>query len=92
MVITPVRSNESNSNWVANAVRTERVASTKDKAQMLTASEVATRLGYRSRPSFWAWVHREQPPHVRISSRKIRFPKKALDAWLAKRSNTGEVE
>ena len=60
--------------------------------KMLTASEVAARLGYKSRASFWAWVHKEQPPHVRISSRNIRFPEKALNAWLAKRSNTGEVE
>jgi excisionase family DNA binding protein len=59
---------------------------------MLTSREVANLLGYRSRASFWAWVHREQPPHVRVSARNIRFPKQALDAWLAKRSNSGEVE
>jgi predicted DNA-binding transcriptional regulator AlpA len=71
------------SSWISNAV---------SKGSMLTASEVANRLGYKTRPSFWAWVHREQPPHIRLSSRNIRFPEKALDAWLAKRSNTGDVE
>ena len=70
-------------NWVSKALQ---------DVKMLTASEVAARLGYNSRPSFWTWVHKEQPPHVRLSSRNIRFPEKALNAWLAKRSNTGEVE
>ncbi len=75
--------NSPTSDWVSNAV---------SKGKMLKASEVAARLGYNSRPSFWAWVHREQPPHVRLSSRNIKFPEKALNAWLAKRSNTGDVE
>jgi len=70
------------SDWIKRAVSPNT---------MLTSREVASRLGYRSRASFWAFVHREQPPHVRISSRNIRFPEAALNAWLDRRSNSGKL-
>ncbi len=67
------------SDWIANAIRTGR---------MLSSREVMTMFGYRSRASFWAWCAKAQPPHVRLSSRNIKFPAAAMKEWLAKRSNT----
>ena len=68
--------------WITTAIQTGR---------MLSSKEVASLLGYKSRCSFWGWVKRAQPPHVRLSPRNIRFPAAALKAWLAKRSNTAGV-
>jgi len=65
--------------WISNAVKSGR---------MLSSNEVAKMFGYKSRASFWAFVAREQPPHIRLSPRNIRFPAAALGAWLNKRINT----
>jgi predicted DNA-binding transcriptional regulator AlpA len=67
------------SDWIGATVRNSR---------MLSSNEVSHMLGYRSRSAFWSWVAKEQPPHVRISKRNIRFPAAELQAWLDRRSNT----
>jgi len=66
--------------WIANAIKSGR---------MLSSKEVSVMFGYKSRAAFWSWVAKEQPPHVRLSSRNIRFPAAALQRWIDKRSNTG---
>lgn len=58
--------------------------------EMLTAKEVMPLLRYKSRPSFWAAVHAQGVPHVRVSCRRVLFPKVALDAWMQSRS-TGMI-
>lgn len=65
--------------WIGQAIRDGR---------MLSSNEVARLCGYRSRAAFWEWVRREQPPHVRLSRRNIRFPAAAFQAWLDRRDNT----
>jgi len=64
--------------WINRAIQSGR---------MLSSKEVASMLGYRSRCSFWGWVRKAQPPHVRLSARNIRFPAAALKAWLDTKSN-----
>jgi predicted DNA-binding transcriptional regulator AlpA len=69
----------SEADWIARAIQSGR---------MLSSKEVANACGYRSRAAFWGWVRREQPPHVRLSARNIRFPAAAFKAWLDNRDNT----
>jgi predicted DNA-binding transcriptional regulator AlpA len=76
-VTTPSITSESD--WIARAIQS---------GHMLSSKEVATICGYKSRAAFWGWVRREQPPHVRLSARNIRFPARALQTWLNKRDNT----
>lgn len=52
----------------------------------LTAREVMPLLGYRSRSVFWSAVHREGIPYLRVSSRKIVFPRAALESWINHRT------
>jgi predicted DNA-binding transcriptional regulator AlpA len=52
----------------------------------LTAKEVMPLLGYRTRCALWAAVHREGIPYLRVSSRKIVFPRAALQAWINHRT------
>lgn len=59
--------------------------------RMLSSKEVASMLGYKSRCSFWGWVKKAQPPHVRLSARNIRFPAASLKAWLDSKSNSKGV-
>lgn len=68
--------------WIDRAIQSGR---------MLSSKEVASMLGYRSRCSFWGWVKKAQPPHVRLSARNIRFPATALKAWLDSKSNSKGV-
>jgi predicted DNA-binding transcriptional regulator AlpA len=64
--------------WISKAIETGR---------MLSSKEVAAMLGYKSRCSFWGWVRKAQPPHVRVSARNVRFPAASLKAWLESKSN-----
>lgn len=61
-------------------------------AHLLPSKTVAQMLGFKSRPSFWAFVWRESVPCIRLTSRHIVFPEIALNDWLAARSNTGGVK
>jgi predicted DNA-binding transcriptional regulator AlpA len=67
---------------------TNPLAAALETGRLLSGKEVATLFGYKSRAAFWTWVAREQPPHVRLSARNIRFPALALQTWMDKRDNT----
>lgn len=52
----------------------------------LRSSEAMQRLGYRSRTSFYQAVYAQGIPHLRITSRRIVFPRAELEAWIASRT------
>lgn len=56
-------------------------------ADLLSARDVAPRFGYRDRTAFWQFVKREKVPHVRLTKRNIRFPRLALEEWIAARTS-----
>ncbi len=47
-------------------------------------AEAANLLGIAPGTAY-VWVYRKQIPHIRISSRCVRFSRKALLAWLEAR-------
>lgn len=56
---------------------------------LLEPETIAARLHCKgkSRAAFWAMVHREGIPIVRVTARRILFPALAFEAWLEARSN-----
>lgn len=54
-------------------------------APMLRTTEVASFLRIRNRSTFWLTVRRQGIPHIRVSSKKILFPRAAFMLWLKKR-------
>jgi excisionase family DNA binding protein len=64
-----------------NAVVTNTVA---PATELLTDSQVAAFLAVESR-TLREWRHTRGLPHIRISSRVLRYRKSDLDAWLARR-------
>lgn len=58
---------------------------------MLTAREVADALGVSER-SVWRWsATGVLPPGVRIGS-LVRWPRRAIEDWLAKREHEAQAE
>jgi hypothetical protein len=53
-----------------------------------SSTDLMARYGYspKSVPAFWNFVYRHGVPHVRLTPRKIIFPRAAVLAWEAKRS------
>lgn len=43
-------------------------------------------LRYSDRKAFWEMVHQAGPPHIRLNSRRILFPKAAFIDWIASRT------
>ena len=64
-----------------NAVETNTVATA---TELLTDAQVAAFLAVESR-TLRLWRHTRGLPHIRISSRVLRYRKSDLDAWLARR-------
>ena len=64
-----------------NAVETNTVAAA---TELLTDRQATEFLSVESR-TLREWRHTRQLPHIRISSRVIRYRKTDLDAWLARR-------
>ncbi len=53
-------------------------------SRLLTYAEAAKLLNVR-KGTLYAWVHERRIPHLRLSSRLVRFDEATLRAWLAKR-------
>jgi len=53
--------------------------------RLLTGRQVADRLGVSTK-TVLRWALDGQLPSIRLSSRAIRFPEDALDAWLMERT------
>ena len=62
---------------------TKRIA-VEPNTELLTDAQAAEFLSVESR-TLREWRHTRQLPHIRISSRVIRYRKTDLDAWLARR-------
>ncbi|AKC82916.1 hypothetical protein IMCC26134_09270 [Verrucomicrobia bacterium IMCC26134] len=52
----------------------------------MTGKEVMVLLGYRDPGSFWFFVRSQGVPHIVLNQRKIVFDRRALDAWIQRRS------
>ncbi|MEI6781262.1 MAG: helix-turn-helix domain-containing protein [Verrucomicrobiota bacterium] len=71
-----------------NAVETNTAAAATPAAtELLTDSQAAAFLAVQSR-TLRLWRHTRQLPHIRISSRVLRYRKTDLDGWLERRRVT----
>lgn len=52
----------------------------------LSSEEVMTLLGYKTPGAFYYAVHASGIPHVKITRKRVLFPKNALYAWLNSRT------
>lgn len=53
------------------------------------ASELQAYLRFEKRTAFWAAVHREGIPFIKVSEKRYLFPVGAVRSWLAARTFDG---
>lgn len=63
-----------------------KVGQDEPAAEHLKSRVVMRRLGFSSHAHFWAFVHRQGVPHIRLNARNIVFPRAALEHWESKRT------
>lgn len=52
--------------------------------ELLTYDQAAELLGVK-RGTLYSWVHLKRVPHIRLSKRCVRFDRRELEAWIAKK-------
>jgi excisionase family DNA binding protein len=57
--------------------------------ELLTADEIAKQLKVRKN-TIYVWVARREIPFVKLPGNTTRFPRKVVEAWLAKRASKGK--
>jgi hypothetical protein len=59
--------------------------------QPLSPKEAMAALRYKSRAAFWAAVHSQGIPHIKITAKQIVFPTPAFERWVESRTIGGGV-
>jgi predicted DNA-binding transcriptional regulator AlpA len=62
------------------------------QSDFLSEREVGERLGVSQRTLFDLRQRGEAPPHLRVTPRRIMYPRAAVDAWMEARTVTGQAQ